>query len=83
MTKAPDAVQLSLATICEVMFGTLPWQFPLIGAVTEAGLLVMTGAVVSTTFNVMFVEALLPDASATVTLMLDWPLLTNEPANGF
>jgi hypothetical protein len=81
MTSAPE--QLSVATTCEVMFGTVPWQFAPIGAVTEAGLLTMTGAVVSTTFKVTFVVALLPDASATVTLMLCWPLPTDEPASGF
>ena len=69
MIMEPAGLQLSLATACEMRFGTAAWQCPSVEAVVAPGQ-VTVGAVVSTTVNTALHEPLLPEASVAVTVMV-------------
>ena len=68
MTSEPAAVTLSVATTCVVKSGRTASHVALAETVCEVGQVVTIGAVVSTAVKLVVHAAVLPAASATVTV---------------
>lgn len=81
-TRLETGVQLSEAAIPAVKSGTVAWQLALAKADCGDAQLIMTGAVVSVTVNVVMHEFWFPKASVTEIVTWVVPMDTRVPGSG-
>jgi len=82
ITRDATAVQLSVATTLAVKSGTAAWQLTLAKADWGGAQVMITGAMLSVTVNVVLQVTMLPEASVTVITTGVTPVETRVPAIG-